>query len=204
MELILERTNLKEIVDGSSAMTTRAGDVQPNWKSKDLDTKMEIIMYLSDEQVDHVSSLKTAHEMWEHLRKLHQPSDGTTKIFSYRALMNLQMHEGEDLDTFLRTWKKHLDAAITSGNTIEEISRCEILMGALPSSWMAFVSIHNEEKGLNLQNLFAKLKQDELRRKRANLEQESNHTTLVASIRNQQHGSSFSLKPGIENFKQKI
>ena len=72
-------------------------------------------------------------------------------------------------------------------------------MGALPSTWMAFVSIHNEDKDLNLQNLITKLKQE-----RANLEQESNHTTLVASIRNQQHGSSFSLKPGIENFKQKI
>jgi hypothetical protein len=85
---------------------------------------MEIIMHLSDEQVDHVSSLKTAHEMWEHLRKLHQPSDGTTKIFSYRTLMNLQMHKGEDLNTFLSNWKKHLDAAITAVNTIEEISRC--------------------------------------------------------------------------------
>ena len=171
--------------------------MQRNWKSKDLDARMEIIMHLSDEQVEHVSSLRKTHEMWEHLRKLQQPSDGTTKIFSYRALMNLQMHEGEDLDTFLRTWKKHLDAAITSGNTIEEISRCEILMGALPSSWMAFVSIHSNDKDINLQNLIAKLKQDDLRRKRANLEEESNHTTSVASIRNQQHVSGFSLKPRI-------
>ena len=202
MELILERTNLKGIVDGSSVMPTRAGDDQQIWKSKDLDARMEIIMHLSDEQVDHVSSLKTAYEMWDHLRKLHQPSDGTTKIFSYRTLMNLQMHEGEDLDTFLSNWKKHLDAAITAGNIIEEISRCEILMGALPASWMAFVSIHSEDKALNLQNLIAKLKQDELRRKRANPQHEVHHTAMVASIRNQR-GSGFSPKSQMQKFQPK-
>jgi hypothetical protein len=95
------------------------------------------------------------------------------------------MHEREDLDTFLSNWKKHLDAAITAGNTIEEISRCEILMGALPTSWMAFVSIHSEDKALNLQNLIAKLKQDEFRQKRENPQHEVNHTTMVATIRNQ-------------------
>jgi hypothetical protein len=81
---------------------------------------MEIIMHLSDKQVDHVSNLKTPHEMWEYLRKLHQPLDGMTKVFSYRALMQLQTHEGEDLNTFIGNWKQPLDAAIIVDNTKEE------------------------------------------------------------------------------------
>ena len=81
MELILERTNLKEIVDRSSTMPARVGDVQRNLKSKDLDARMEIIMHLSGEQVDHVSSLKTAYKMWDHLRKLHQPSMERRRYF---------------------------------------------------------------------------------------------------------------------------
>mgnify|MGYP002775250692 FL=1 len=143
------------------------------WKSRDLDARMEIIMHLSDEQVDHVRDLETAQQMWEYLRKLHQPSDGTTKIFSYRTLMNLEMHEGEQLD------------AVKIGNNIDETSKCEILMGALPSSWMTFVSIHSEDKDLNLQNLIAKLKQDELRRKRTNTQHEVSHMAMAASMRNQ-------------------
>ncbi len=199
MELILERTNLKGIVEGTTKIPTDIDELR-KWKSKDLDARMEIIMHLSDEQVDHVSNLKTAHAMWEYLRKLHQPADGTTKIFSYRALMNLQMHEGDPLDTFLSNWKRCLDAAVTAGNTIDEGSRCEILMGALPPSWMAFISIHSEEKGLTLQNLIAKLKQDELRRKRAHTQHEASHTAMVASMRNQR--GSFS-KPRFQKFQPK-
>ena len=149
MELILERADLKELVDGSMSIPNSENG-RKQWKSKDLDARMEIIMHLSDEQVDHVRDLETAQQMWEYLRKLHQPSDGTTKIFSYRTLMNLEMQEGEQLDVFISKWKKQLDAAVTAGNNIDETSKCEILMGALPSSWMTFVSIHSEDKDLNL------------------------------------------------------
>ena len=119
MELILERANLKELVDGSMSIPKIDNELK-QWKSRDLDARMEIIMHLSDEQVDHVRDLETAQQMWEYLRKLHQPSDGTTKIFSYRTLMNLEMHEGEQLD------------AVKIGNNIDETSKCEILMGDLP------------------------------------------------------------------------
>ena len=184
MELILERADLKELVDGSMSIPNSENGLK-QWKSKDLDARMEIIMHLSDEQVDHVRDLETAQQMWEYLRKLHQPSDGTTKIFSYRTLMNLEMQEGEQLDVFISKWKKQLDAAVTAGNNIDETSKCEILMGALPSSWMTFVSIHSEDKDLNLQNLIAKLKQDELRRKKTNTQHEVSHIAMAASIRNQ-------------------
>ena len=75
MELILERTNLIGIVNGFEVIPPtepKLGD----WKSKDLDARMEIIMHLSDRQVDHVQSLGSARAMWDHLQQLHQPSDG--------------------------------------------------------------------------------------------------------------------------------
>ena len=100
MELIMERNNLKDIIDGSMKMPEQEPG-RSMWKSKDLDARMEIIMHLSDEQVDYVRNLQTTNEMWEYLRKIHQPSDGTTKRFSFRSLMNLQMKEGEHIDTFI-------------------------------------------------------------------------------------------------------
>ena len=72
--------------------------------------------------------------------------------------MNLQMKEGEHINTFIIKWQKQLDTTISSGNNIDEISKCEILMGARLESWMTFISIHSEDKNLNLQNLVAKLK----------------------------------------------
>ena len=66
------------------------------------------------------------HAMWDHLQQLHQPSDGTIKIFSYRTLMNMEMREGEPTDTFISNWQGQLDAAISAGNIIDETSKCEI------------------------------------------------------------------------------
>ena len=183
MELIMERNNLKGIVDGSNQMPEDEPE-KSIWKSLDLDARMEIIMHLSDEQVDYVRDLKTAHNMWAYLKKIHQPSDGTTNFFSFRTLMNLQMNEGEYIDNFINKWQKQLDVAISAGNNIDELSKCEILMGALPQSWMTFVSIHSEDKDLTLQNVIAKLKQDELRRRRTSSQTETSHMAMAVSMKN--------------------
>ena len=193
MELILERTNLIGIVNGSEVIPSTEPDLS-DWKSRDLDARMEIIMHLSDRQVDHVRSLGSARAMWDHLKQLHQPSDGTTKIFSYRTLMNMEMREGEPTDTFISNWQRQLDAAISAGNIIDETSKCEILMGSLPESWITFVSIHSNEKDLNLQTLIAKIKQDELRRKKPNGQTDTSHTShmaMAASMRHHYKGNSY-------------
>ena len=47
--------------------------------------------------------------------------------------------------------ERQLDAAISGGNIIDETSKCKILMGSLPESWITFVSIHsNESQSPNL------------------------------------------------------
>ena len=96
----MECNNLKDIIDGSMKMPEQ-GPGRSMWKSKDLDARMEIIMHLSGEQVDYVRNLHTTNEIWKYLRKIHQPSDGTTKFFFIQSLTNLQMKEGEQIDTFI-------------------------------------------------------------------------------------------------------
>ena len=125
MKLILERANLKELVDDSVCIPNTENGLK-QWNCRDLDARMEIIMHLGDEQVDYVCNLEIAQEMWEYLRKLHQHFDGTTIIFSYRTMMNREMHEGEQLDTFINKWKKQLDVVVTTCNNIDETSKCEI------------------------------------------------------------------------------
>ena len=83
-------------------------------------------------------------------------------------LMNMEMREGEPMDTVIRNWQRKLNVAISAGNIIDETSKCEILMGSLPESWITFMSIHSNEKDINAQILIAKIKQEELRRKKPN------------------------------------
>ena len=48
VELILERANLKELLNGSMSIPNIENGLN-QWKSRDLDARMEIIMHLSDE-----------------------------------------------------------------------------------------------------------------------------------------------------------
>ena len=66
MKLILERANLKELVDDSVCIPNTENGLK-QWNCRDLDARMEIIMHLCEEQADHVRDLEIAQEMWEYL-----------------------------------------------------------------------------------------------------------------------------------------
>jgi hypothetical protein len=85
----MEHNNLKEIVDGSKKRSQDKPE-KSMCKSMDIGARIEIIMHLSDEQVDYVC-----------MHKIHQPSDEMTKMFSFRDSMNLQMNESKQIDNFI-------------------------------------------------------------------------------------------------------
>ena len=73
MELILERANMKELVDGSMCTPNTENGLK-QWKSRDSNARMEIIMQLRDGQVDHVSDLETPQDCIKrlyHVRSRH-------------------------------------------------------------------------------------------------------------------------------------
>ena len=88
MKLIMECNNLKDVIDGSMKIPGQELG-RSMWKSKDLNVRMEIIMHLSDEQVEYVRNLQTTNEMWEYLWKIHKPSDGTPIFFFIQIIDEL-------------------------------------------------------------------------------------------------------------------
>ena len=50
------------------------------WKNKDLDACMELVMRLTDEQIDLVKDLETSKEIWDALKERHEPSDEPQRI----------------------------------------------------------------------------------------------------------------------------
>ena len=101
------------------------------------------------------------------------------------------MREGEPMDTVIRNWQRKLNVAISAGNIIDETSKCEILMGSLPESWITFMSIHSNEKDINAQILIAKIKQDELRKKKPNSQIDRSRMAMAASMRHHYKGNSY-------------
>ena len=58
-------------------------------EKKDLDACMELVMHLTNEQIDFVKDLETSKEIWDALKECHEPSDKTTKINTLRHLVTL-------------------------------------------------------------------------------------------------------------------
>ena len=112
------------------------------WKNKDLDACMELVMHLTDEQIDLVKELETSKEIWDALKERHKPSDRTTNINTLKHLVTLEMEESEGIDTFIRTGQLALEQAVLVGNKIDEDMKFDLILGALPDSWDTFVTTH--------------------------------------------------------------
>ena len=100
MNLILERSDLLDIVSGKDKQPAEEPELK-EWKKKDLEARIEIIMHLSDEQVDLVKDLGSSKEIWDTLKERHEPSDRTTKINTLRNLVTMEMHEDESIDALI-------------------------------------------------------------------------------------------------------
>ena len=102
MSVILERAQLLDIAKGIIPQPTTIRELI-KWKNKDLDAHMELVMHLTDEQIDLVKELETSKEIWDALKERHKPSDRTTNINTLKHLVTLEMEESEGIDTFIRT-----------------------------------------------------------------------------------------------------
>ena len=79
MSLILERAQLIDIVKDKIPQPKTTPELE-EWKRKDLDAHMELVMHLTDEQIDLVKDLETSKEIWDALKERHEPSDEPQRI----------------------------------------------------------------------------------------------------------------------------
>ena len=186
MNLILERAELLDIVSGEETKPTKNPELK-EWRRKDLDARMEIIMHLSDDQVDFIKDLETSKEIWDTLKERHEPSDRTTKIYTLRHLVTMEMNESDSIDIFIKNWQSALDAALSAGNKIDEEMKFDLILGSLPDSWDTFITTHGNDKSSNIRDLFVKMRREELRRRKPKFQNDGS-TAMAATIR--QHGQS--------------
>jgi hypothetical protein len=183
MNLILERSDLLDIVSGKDAKPAKESELK-DWKKKDLEARIEIIMHLSDEQVDLVKDLESSKEIWDTLKDRHEPSDRMTKINTLRSLVTMEMQEEESIDTLIRNWQSALDSALSAGNKIDDEMKYDLILSSLPVSWDNFVTTHGNDDKSNLKNLFAKMRREELRRKKPRFQNDGS-IAMAASMRSQ-------------------
>lgn len=81
MLTIFEYQCLDAVVLGTSQHPTTAGKDQDKWDERNREAVMLIKLFGTDEQLPQIPSGKTAKEIWDHLKSLHETSDKSKALF---------------------------------------------------------------------------------------------------------------------------
>ncbi|MCO5570496.1 hypothetical protein L7F22_024218 [Adiantum nelumboides] len=190
MELYLTQLQLWDVTSGVKNQpdhlkdedSTSLDDTYDAWHSKNNSAKMELILHCQDRQVQMIKKLTTANAIWKFFEKNYEHTDLVYQVSLIKKLVNTTMQEGQSSSKFLETWQILLDEVLVSGLAIHEELQSMLLLASLPASWRAFITTQATTANLQLQNLVAKIHQEETLCDQTNSSQKS--TTLVTTTRN--------------------
>ena len=131
------------------------------WEEKDLAAKLEIMSNLEDQQANAMRNFNTANTVWIGLKNEFEPTMDGNQVMTLNSLVVLKMHEDEDMNAFINSWKRKLDDCLTSNVEIESKLRRLFLLGALPPPWSSFVSTQNFNTNTTLIELINCIRQEE-------------------------------------------
>lgn len=141
MEMCLKRVDLWGVVSGTEPDPGNANAAtQDAWKVKDHSTQTEIVLHLSDKQVQLIRLITTSKEMWDFLKREYEHTDLPSQVTLLKRLINLEMKDEQSADTFVDDWQTLLDNAVISGVVIPETLQTMLLLAALPSTWRSFIT----------------------------------------------------------------
>lgn len=88
-----------------------------SWRKKDAKTKGTINFCIEDSQIVHVKNLKTAKEIWDTLKLVHQRS---SKLFLLRKLYSQKLNESGDMNHHINSILTLKDKLCAIGEEISE------------------------------------------------------------------------------------
>ncbi|MCO5559277.1 hypothetical protein L7F22_012873 [Adiantum nelumboides] len=162
--------------------STSLDDTYDAWHSKNNSAKMELILHCQDRQVQMVKKLTIANAIWKFFEKNYEHTDLVYQVSLIKKLVNTTMQEGQSSSKFLETWQILLNGVLVSGLAIPEELQSMLLLASLPASWRAFITTQATTANLQLQNLVAKIHQEETLHDQTNSSQKS--TAHVTTTRN--------------------
>ena len=103
--------------------------------------------------------------MWEKLKELYEPHDGTTKLHTLDALFNMCVsQEEEEFFIFLATYEEAMDDAITASNLIPQDIKIGLEQNKLLELWGKFITMNSNIK--SLPKLLTKILHEEIQRQK--------------------------------------
>ena len=109
MEIVLQKLNLLDIVDGGTLCPDRADPAQAqavqDWEGRDLTARLELLLHMDDAQKQTVRTKTTAFDIWTQLRDTYEHKNVGSQVHNLKTLIKLNMNESEDVEKFIQGWR---------------------------------------------------------------------------------------------------
>lgn len=163
MLTIFEYRVIDQLVLGKATRPTTAGPEQTKFDEQNREAVMLIKLSVIDDQLPQIPSGKTAAEIWEHLKTLHETSDKSRAFFLKNMLFSIVMDEHKSLQDHLNRIKEIRDQLEAIDRKMEE-DMVVITLKSLPKSYEHFVetlNITSTDVDLKFADLCTKLLQQD-------------------------------------------
>jgi hypothetical protein len=140
ISLVLEENGLLEIAKGKVAAPTDPVQLTAHTK-KHVKARRILLDGVKDHIIPHLSSKKTAKEMWEAMVKLYQSDNQSRKMLLREKLRSTKMAKGESVFTYLTKLTQIQDELAAVRETVDEteLVRSRTALNGFTKQWDVFV-----------------------------------------------------------------
>lgn len=161
IEMLLICSELWSVVDGTEPIPTSSDAAGLTaWQLKDSKARSDILLHCGlGQQLIALRPLKTSKEVWDRLKQTYEKSNKASQVQLHKQLCHMIMSDNEDVVAFLESWQALLQEAAISSCIFSEAQQVNLLLGALPESWSAFVTTQGGLADLTFVNLLSNILQ---------------------------------------------
>ena len=142
MIVILQRKQVYDIMLGSVPRPP-GSDSTPavaEWRERDLMAREQILVGLTNDQVNHVANYCTAAQIWQALTTIHAPTHVHLCWYTISMLYHMRATEDTDITEHLNEMIRIRQILAQHEKPVTDPDFKNILLECLPHSWNPFVS----------------------------------------------------------------
>lgn len=178
MEMYLADLDLWDIVE-----TLPADQSTAEFKKANRKAMCKISLAVDDTQMVHIMTKKTAKDMWDELKKVHQTNSLTNIIYLLRKFYSMRFDESGDCRQHVNSMMELREELRSRGETINDKNFVAVLLCSLPDSFSTLITAieGRSEEDISLQYVVGKLLDECKRRKESS---DSSNEALKSFPRN--------------------
>ncbi|CDF34864.1 unnamed protein product [Chondrus crispus] len=169
------------IVEGRVPSEERAEE-RKKWIRGDSKAKALIGLSLSDEHLEYVRDVDTAHDMWEAIVNVFERHTLLNKLAARREFYTVKMFSGEKVLAYINRVKQLAAILKSMSVNIHDKEMAMAVLNGLPARFQALIvaldALGNEEKIFSLDFVKSRLLQEE---QRANMKSSSSQTSALVN-----------------------